>query len=85
MADHFSRGRLKHDLQKEINFMCLTTPLKIKAIKKELAELSDGREVSLALIDNPRVGDWVLANADLAVSKVSAKEAKEINNYFKQI
>ena len=65
--------------------MCLTTPLKIKAIKKELAELSDGREVSLALIDNPRVGDFVLVNADLAVSKVSAKEAKEINNYFKQI
>ena len=62
--------------------MCLTTPLKIKAIKKELAELSDGREVSLALIDNPRVGGWVLANADLAVSKVSAKEAKEINSYF---
>ena len=62
--------------------MCLTIPLKIKAIKKEMAELSDGREVNIALINSPKVGDWVLANADLALSKVSAEEAREINQYF---
>lgn len=63
--------------------MCLTIPLKIKSIAGKTARLSDGREVNLALITNPQPGDWVLANADLAVSKVSAKEAQEIINYLK--
>lgn len=63
--------------------MCLTIPLKIKSITKEMASLSDGRQVSLALIANPKPGDWVLVNADLAITKVSEKEAYEIINYLK--
>ena len=63
--------------------MCLTIPLKIKAIKKTRAQLTDGREVNIALINSPRVGDWVLANADLAVSKITESEAKEINSLLK--
>jgi hydrogenase maturation factor len=63
--------------------MCLTSPYKIKKIKGQLAELNNGRKVNVAFIKNLKAGDWVLANADLAVAKVSAKEAKEINQYFK--
>ncbi|MDO8669199.1 MAG: HypC/HybG/HupF family hydrogenase formation chaperone [Candidatus Buchananbacteria bacterium] len=63
--------------------MCLTIPLQIRSIEKTMANLSDGRQVSLALIKNPQPGDWVLTNADLAISKVSEEEAKEINNYLK--
>lgn len=63
--------------------MCLTTPVKIKRVKGTAAELTDGRKVSIAFAGKVKKGDWVLANANLALSKISAKEAKEINNYFK--
>lgn len=60
--------------------MCLTLPLKIeRIIGNNQAWLSDKRKVNTSLIKNLKVGDWVLANADLAISKISAKEAKEIN------
>jgi len=63
--------------------MCLTTPVKIKKIKGTEAELADGRRISVVLIEKPKKGDWLLANANLAVSKITAKEAKEISNYLK--
>lgn len=63
--------------------MCLTVPLKVKEVNGLKAKLSDGREVNVALINDLKIGDWVLANADLAVSRISEKEAEEINNIFK--
>ncbi|MFA4871963.1 MAG: HypC/HybG/HupF family hydrogenase formation chaperone [Patescibacteria group bacterium] len=63
--------------------MCLTKPVQIKKINGRKAELSDGRQVNIALIGKVKTGDWVLANADLAVKKITAKEAAEINNYLK--
>ncbi len=61
--------------------MCLTVPLKIEKICQDnLAKLSDKREVNVSLIKNAKVGDWVLVNANLAISKISAKEAREISN-----
>lgn len=62
--------------------MCLTTPVKVKKVNGLKAELADGRKVSIAFAGKLKKGDWVLANADLAVSKITAKEAKEINNIF---
>ena len=38
---------------------------------------------SSASLGRAKAGDWVLANADLAVQKITEKEAKEINNYPK--
>jgi len=64
--------------------MCLTIPAKIDKIDGGQAKLIDGRMVNINLIKEPRVGDWLLVNADLAVSKITAKQAKEINNYFKK-
>jgi len=63
--------------------MCLTVPLKVKKISGPVAELADGRKVSIALVKNIKAGDWILTNANLALNKISAKEAKEINNYLK--
>jgi len=63
--------------------MCLTVPLKIKKIKGQTAELVDGREVDIALVKDIKEGDWVLTNANLALDKISQKEAEEINNYLK--
>jgi len=63
--------------------MCQTRPVKIKSIKGTKGELSDGRKVNLALIKNPKAGDWVIVNADLALSKLTKKEALEILNLLK--
>jgi len=63
--------------------MCLTTPVQIKKVKGAEAELTNGRKINIALAGRVKKGDWVLANANLGLSKISAKEAKEINNYFK--
>ena len=64
--------------------MCLTTPVKIKKVSGQTAELVDGRKINIALIKNVKRGDWVLTNADLGLKKISAKDAEEINNYFRK-
>ena len=58
-------------------------PVQIKKIKGTAAELADGRRINIAFAGKVKKGDWVLANADLALSKISAKEASEIKNYLK--
>ncbi len=62
--------------------MCLTLPVKIKKVLAGRAELADGREVKTVLAGKLKAGDWVLANADLVVAKISKKEAEEIKKYF---
>jgi hydrogenase maturation factor len=62
--------------------MCLTTPVQIKKVKGSQAELADGRKVNIAFAGKVKKDDWVLANANLAVAKISNTEAKEIKNYF---
>jgi len=64
--------------------MCLTAPVKIKKIKGTEAELDDGRKINIALAGRVKKGDWVLANANLGLSKISVKEAQEINSYFRK-
>ncbi|MFA6321895.1 MAG: HypC/HybG/HupF family hydrogenase formation chaperone [Candidatus Buchananbacteria bacterium] len=63
--------------------MCLTKPQKIKKVNGQVAELADGRMINVALIKKVKAGDWVLANANLALTKISDQEAKEINEYLK--
>lgn len=63
--------------------MCLTKPAKIKKVQGETAELADGRKVNIAFAGKVKKNDWVLANANLAVAKISTQEAKEINQYLK--
>jgi len=45
----------------------------------------DGHEhrVSLALIDKPKTGDWLLAHGDLAVSRIDSHEADTILELIK--
>ncbi len=60
--------------------MCLTKPVRIKKVQGETAELTDGRQVNIAFTGKVKKNDWVLANANLAIAKISNKEAKEIKN-----
>jgi len=61
--------------------MCLAVPGKIKKINKNLATVDFGgvlSEVNLVLVENPMVGDWILAHAGVGIKKISSKDAKDI-------
>jgi hydrogenase expression/formation protein HypC len=66
--------------------MCLTIPGKIKKISGKTAIISiakKDKKISLNLLNNLKLGDWVLTLHDLAVEKISAQEAKQIINLYK--
>ena len=58
--------------------MCLATPVQIKKIDGTKAEISGGKMIDISLIPDVKSGDFILAHADLAVNKISEKEAKNI-------
>ncbi len=60
--------------------MCLAVPAKIESIAGETGEVSIGGnriKANLMLIDDPRVGDYVLVHAGFAIAKYSPEEAAE--------
>jgi hydrogenase expression/formation protein HypC len=62
------------------HFMCLSIPGEIKKIDNEMAEVSIGGtllKVGLQLIDDPKVGDYVLVHSGIALQKIDEEEAKE--------
>lgn len=61
--------------------MCLATPMKLVKIDDEYGFVEHaGKDyrVSLSLIDDPKVGDWLLAHGEIAVSRVPEEDALEI-------
>jgi hydrogenase expression/formation protein HypC len=42
------------------------------------------REVDVSLIEEPRLGDYVLVHAGIAISRVEEAEAREIFEYLRQ-
>jgi hydrogenase expression/formation protein HypC len=61
--------------------MCLATPMKLVRIDDEYGFVEHGGKeyrVSLSLIDEPKVGDWLLAHGEIAVSRVPEEDALEI-------
>ncbi len=62
-------------------YMCLATPIQIKSIKGQTAIVShDGRDfnVSTQLTPQAKVGDWLLAHGDIAISILPEAEALKI-------
>ncbi len=60
--------------------MCLAIPSKIVKIKGNVATIDvDGvqREASLLLIDNPKIGDYVIVHAGFAINKINEEDALE--------
>lgn len=64
--------------------MCIALPGKIIKIDDKtgiaIAEVKDDdgkRKVSVGMLENPKVGDWVLIHGDLAMSRISEEEALE--------
>ncbi len=74
--------------------MCLSIPGKLIAITKELDEIFrvgkvsfDGiiKEVSLTLVPEAKVGDYVMVHVGAAISIVNEEEAKKTFDLLKQL
>jgi len=60
--------------------MCLSIPAKIISINGNEAQVSVGgaiRNANLQLLENSKVGDYVLLHAGFAIQTLSDNEAKE--------
>ena len=61
--------------------MCLAVPAKIVELRDCVATISvEGalREVDVSLIDEPRLGDYVLVHAGFAIHKWDKSEVEEL-------
>jgi len=52
--------------------------IKIKDKKAVVSSSKHEHEVDLSLIKNPKVGEYILAHADMAINKLPLTEAKKI-------
>jgi len=60
--------------------MCLAIPSKIVKIENNMATIDvDGvrREASLLMIENPKIGDYVIVHAGFAINKLNEEDALE--------
>jgi hydrogenase expression/formation protein HypC len=60
--------------------MCLAIPSRITKIENDMAVIdADGvqRQASLLLIEDARVGDYVIVHAGFAIRKIDEAEAEE--------
>ena len=59
--------------------MCLGVPMQVKTIENEVAMCEiDGvqREASLMMLDDVKIGDYVLIHAGFAIEKIDDDEAQ---------
>jgi len=72
--------------------MCLAVPGKIVAIDEKEGSFASGTvdfqgsqlEVSLALVPDVQVGDWVLVHTGFAISQLDEAEAHETWKYLRE-
>jgi len=68
--------------------MCLSVPARVVKIEGQIAEVSVGGAVfkaGLQMVENIRVGDYILLHAGFAIQKISEKEALETLSLLKEI
>ncbi len=69
--------------------MCLGVPMRIKKKiddSKYIAELGGvEREVLTTLIDDIKVGDYVIVHTGFAINKLDLKEAEDMINLIKEM
>ena len=67
--------------------MCLAVPMKVIEIREDMGDVEVGgvkREVGLMLLDDVRVGDWVIIHAGFAISKLDETQAEETLDLLKE-
>ena len=68
--------------------MCLGVPAKVMERNGEAAVVELGgvrREVSLMLLDDVSVGEWVIVHAGFAIERLSEEEAEQTLSLFREI
>jgi hydrogenase expression/formation protein HypC len=68
--------------------MCLSIPAKVVRIQGEMADVSVGGamfKAGLQMVENIRIGDYILLHAGFAIQKISEKEALETLNLLKEM
>jgi len=68
--------------------MCLSIPAKIVSIEGEKAKVSLGGaeyNAALNLVEDVRVGDYVLLHSGFAIQKINEEEAKETMRLLNEI
>lgn len=68
--------------------MCLSIPAKIVSIDGSMAEVSAGGAIfqaGLQMIDDAKVGDYILLHAGFAIQKISEKDAVETLRLFEEM
>lgn len=68
--------------------MCLSIPAEIKSIDGDMAKVSIGGTIvnaCLQLIENPKVGEFILLHSGFAIERLSKKEAEETLKLFKEL
>ncbi len=68
--------------------MCIAVPLEVREIKGNIAKAGVGnaiREVYLDLMDEVKVGDFILVHAGFAIEKLDKEEAEKTLSLFKEI
>jgi hydrogenase expression/formation protein HypC len=68
--------------------MCLSVPAEIISIDGQMAKASVGgaiREISLQLVEDMHVGDFVLLHTGYAIEKISAEEAEETVRLLREL
>lgn len=65
--------------------MCLTIPKKVISVKKDfigLAPGGKGKIEKVGAILKVKKGDWVLTQNGIIVSKITLRQAQEVNKLF---
>ena len=65
--------------------MCFAVPLRVKKIDKDKLVMESGREVKSVLTETIKIGDYLVCQHDLAVEKVSKKEALAMRQAIKGV
>ena len=68
--------------------MCLGVPAKILETGEGTAVVELGgvrREISIMLVDNVAVGEWVIVHAGFAIEKLSEEAAEQTLALFREI
>jgi hydrogenase expression/formation protein HypC len=68
--------------------MCLAVPAEIVKIENDAGTVEVGgvqRAVSLMLLDDAKVGDFVIVHAGFAIRLLSQKDAQEILSEFRTL
>lgn len=60
--------------------MCLAVPMKLESISGDLGVVDIGgvkRQIGLTLLEDAKIGDYVLVHAGFAIQRLNEEEAEE--------